>query len=114
MLQETTTQGIKIFPLIIGIIAILLALFGDRPLRGIGLKPLSEGFTNPRFQQSARTTQWLGRLFLALFGVGFLVEGAGALLFTAEVVSLLSTILLGLAVLLVLAMLIVVIINWKG
>lgn len=114
MFQETLGENVMIFSFIIGTIAILLAIFGNRTARAMGLKPMSEVFKNPRFQQSAALTEWLGRLFLLAFGIGYLVEGVGGLLFSAEVVNVVSAVLLVVAVLIVLVMVGVVILNWRG
>jgi cation transporter-like permease len=114
MLQELMDEGIMIFPFIIGGIAILLAIFGNRTLQATGLKSRSELFKNPRFQQSAEVTEWLGRLFLLAFGVGYLVEGVGGLWFSAEVVDVVSAVFLVVAVLIVLVMVGVVVFNWRG
>ncbi len=114
MLQELMDEGVKIFPFIIGGIAILLAIFGNRTLQATGLKSRSELFKNPRFQRSAEITEWLGRLFLLAFGVGYLVEGVGGLWFSPEVVDVVSAVLLGLAVLIVVVMVVVVVVNWRG
>jgi len=44
----------------IGFLIILLALLNKQLLRWIGIKPMSEVFTNPNFQRSARITEKLG------------------------------------------------------
>ena len=49
MFQTSNYQTIVIFPLILGCLAILLALFNRQLLRFIRIKPLSEVFKTPRF-----------------------------------------------------------------
>jgi len=113
MFQTSNNQAIIIFPLFIGSLALLFALFNRQLLRFIGLKPLSEVFTTPHFQRSAKITENLARLFLAVFGAGFLVQGVGAQFLSSRVTYLVSITLLGLSGLIILAMFIVVIANWK-
>jgi cation transporter-like permease len=114
MLQESTGQAIRLFPLIIGGLAVLLGLFGNRLSLAFGLRPMSEGFANPRFQRSAKATELLGRVLLVVIGAGFLVEGAGRWLFSAEVVSLLSTVVLVSSLLIPLVIIGVVVVHWRA
>ncbi|GAB4546849.1 MAG: hypothetical protein Kow0063_41370 [Anaerolineae bacterium] len=104
---------IKVFPLLIGVVAIVLALLDKQLLHLSGLKPLSEAFTSPRFQKSAKITEKLGRVFLAVFGIGFLVQGVGPLLLPGEVSSVISLVVLGLSALIVLAVIGVHLAYWK-
>ncbi len=114
MFQIPTDQTMMIFPLIIGSLAILLALLDKQLLRFMGLKPLSEVFTTPRFQSSAVIIDKLGRLFLVIFGVGFLIQGAGPRFLSGEVADAISWGVLGLSGLIVLAMIGVVLAHWKA
>ncbi len=114
MLQTSNGQATVIFPLFIGSLAILLALLDKQLLRLIGLKPLSEAFTTRRFQHSAKITEKLGRLFLLVFGAGFLIQGVGAQFLSSGATYAVSIILLGLAGLIILAMFGVVLANWKA
>jgi hypothetical protein len=98
----------------IGILIILLALLNKQLLRWIGIKPMSEVFTNPNFQRSARITEKLGRLFLVVFGAGFLVQGVGTQFLSSAVTYAVSITVLGLSGLIILAMFIVVLANWKA
>ena len=98
----------------IGFLFIILALLNNRLLRWMGIKPLSEVFTNPNFQRSARITEKLGRLFLAVFGAGFLVQGIGAQFLSSELTYTVSLILAGAAGLIILGMLGVTLVNWKA
>jgi len=83
-------------------------------MRFIGLKPLSEVFTTPHFQRSAKITEKLGRLFLVVFGVGFLVQGVGTQFLSSAVTYTVSITVLGLLGLIILAIFIVVLANWKA
>jgi hypothetical protein len=107
-------QLIMILLSFIGLLIILLALLNKQILRWIGIKPMSEVFTTPNFQRSARTTEKLGRLFLVVFGAGFLVQGVGPLFLSSEVTYRVSMIVAGLLGLIILAMFIVVLANWKA
>jgi len=75
---------------------------------------MSEVFTNPNFQRSARITEKLGRLFLVVFGVGSLVQGVGTQFLSSEVTYTVLITVSGLSGLIILAMFIVVLANWKA
>ena len=98
----------------IGFLIILVALLNKQLLRWIGIKSMSEVFTNPRFQYSARITEKLGRLFLVVFGIGFLVQGLGTQFLSSKVTYIISITILGLSGLIILAMFGVVLANWKA
>jgi hypothetical protein len=104
----------SIFPTLLGVLCILLALLNRQLLRWIGLKPLSEVFTTPRFQRSARITEKLGRLFLMIFGIGLLFQGVGPSLLPGGVAYLISIVVLGLSALILLAMIGVILANRKA
>lgn len=97
----------------IGILIILLALLNKRLLRLIKIRPMSEVFTNPKFQRSAKITEKLGQLFLVVFGISFLVQGVGAQFLSSEVTYTVSVTILGASGLIILAMFIVVLANWS-
>jgi hypothetical protein len=103
-----------IFLSFIGFLIILLALLNKQLLHWMGIKPMSEVFTNPNFQRSARITEKLGRLFLVVFGVGYLVQGVGTQFLSSELTYIVSITVLGLSGLIILAMFIVVLANWKA
>ena len=107
-------QPIMILFSIIGFLFILLALFNKQLLRRLGIKPMSEVFTNPNFQRSAKITEKLGRLFLAVFGAGFLVQGLGPQFLSHAGIYTASISILGLTGLIILVMLGVVLVNWKA
>ena len=114
MFQASNEQTIAIFPLLMGSLAILLALFNRQLLRFIKIKPLSEVFTNPRFQRSAKITEKLAQLFLVVFGISFLVQGIGPRFLSSEATYIVSIIVLGLSGLIILAAVGVVLANWKA
>lgn len=111
ILSEPT---VKVFPLLIGAVAIVLALLDKQLLSLLGLKPLSEVFTSPRFQKSAKITEKLGRVFLVVFGIGFLAQGVGHLFLPSEVSSVISLVILGLSVLIVLVVIGIHLVYWKA
>jgi len=104
---------IMIFLSFIGLLIILLELLNKQLLRWIGIRPMSEVFTNPKFQRSARITEKLGRLFLVVFGIGFLVQGVGTQFLSNEVTYIVSITVSGLSGLIILAIFIVVLANWR-
>jgi hypothetical protein len=99
---------------LIGVLIILAALLNKQLLRWIGIKSMSEVFTNPKFQRSARITEKLGRLYLVVFGIGFLVQGLGTQFLSSDVTYTISITILGLSGLIILAMFGVVLANWKA
>ena len=105
---------IMIFLSSIGFLIILLAFLNKQLLRWIGIKPMSQVFTNPKFQRSARITEKLVQLILVVFGVSFLVQGFGTQFLSSEVTYTFSIVILGLSGLIILAMFIVVFANWKA
>ncbi len=104
----------SIFPTLLGVLCILLALLNQQLLRLIGLRPLSEVFTTPRFQRSARITAKLGRLFLVILGIGFLFQGIGPSLLPGGVAYLISIAVLALSALILIAMIGVILANRKA
>ena len=108
------THLMMIFLSFIGFLFILLALLNKPLLRWMGFKPLSEVFTNPNFQRSAKITEKLGRLFLAVFGVGLLVQGIGTQFLSSEITYTVSIIVAGASGLIILVMFGVTLANWKA
>lgn len=100
--------------LLIGVLSLLLALLNKQLLRWIGFKPMSELFTNPNFQRSARITENLVRLFWLIFGMGFLFQGLADPFLSSNVFYKISYAILGLSGLIVLAMIGINIANWKA
>ena len=99
---------------IIGFLLILLALLNNQLLRRIGIKPMSEVFTNPNFQRSATITEKLGQLLFVILGAGFLVQGIGSLFLSSKVTYIISITMMGLSGLIILAVFGVVLANWKA
>ena len=62
---------------IIGILFILVAILNKQILHWMGIKPMSEVFTNHNFQRSAKITERLVQLIFIFLGAGFLVQGPG-------------------------------------
>jgi len=114
MLRGASEQTIVVFPLIMGCLAILLALLGKQLSRAVGLKPLSQVFATPRFQRSAAITERLGRIALGLLGLGFLIQGLGPRFLSAGVTWFLSLVLLALCGLMVVAMVGVTLAHWNA
>ena len=110
----TNNPLIMIIYSVIGILIILLALFNKQLLRWIKMRPMSEMFTNPKFQRSAKITEIFAQVFLVLFGISFLFQGIGARFLSGETTYTVSVIILGMSGLIVLTMFIVVLANWKA
>ncbi|HQX01692.1 MAG TPA: hypothetical protein PLQ94_06250 [Anaerolineales bacterium] len=100
--------------LFVGVLSLLLALLNKQLLRWIGFKPMSELFTNPNFQRSARITENLVRLFWLVFGISFLFQGLAAPFFSSDVFYKISYAILGLSGLIVLTIIGINIANWKA
>ena len=98
----------------IGFLFILFAILNKQLLHRMGIKPMSELFTNPNFQRSAKITESLGRLLFIFLGAGFLVQGLGNQFLSSEVIYIGSITILGLSGLLILAGVGVVLANWKA
>ena len=111
MINNYTTM---VFLSFIGVLFILLALLNKLFLRWIGIKPMSEVFTNPKFQRSAKITEKLGRLLFGVLGVSFLVQGVGAQFLSSRTTYVLSLAIFGLAGLILLVMFGVILANWKA
>ncbi len=114
MIQSTAEETIRLFPTVFGGLVILVALMEKYIMRLLGLTPRSEIFTTPRFQYSARITEKLARVFLFLFGLGFLVQGVGYRLFSEQFADAISLAALGLSGLVVLVIFGVVLFHWKA
>lgn len=114
MLQDPAYPTVNVFPAFMGCFFILLALLSQRLSRFLGYKPWAEMFTTPRFQRSALINGRLGRICLALLGVGFLFQGGGALFLPGGVSQAMSLAALALAGVVILAMLGVTLAHWKA
>lgn len=97
MFQIQTDPAFRFAPILIGVLAIALALGHRWLLRFLKLTPLSEVFRTPRYRRSARITESLGRLFLVLFGVGFLIQGIGTVVLPPGTVQIASMAVLALS-----------------
>jgi len=104
-----------VFPfwLFLGIVLLVMGLFNKQMLRWIGLKPMSEVFTTPRLKTSSRRVERIGRWLVIVLGIGFLVHGLGTAL-PGQVASVISSLSTGVSALLLVAMFVVAIANWKA
>lgn len=101
------------FWLIVGVIAVLMGIFNTRMMQFLGLKPMSEVFTTPNLKRSSRLIERIGRWLVITLGLSFLVQGLGAAV-PAGIGQVISTFLLGLSGLLLIAMFGIAIANWKA
>lgn len=101
------------FWLITGITAILMGIFNKQVLRILGLKPLSEVFTTPNLKHSSKMIEQIGRWLVISFGLSFFVQGLGEALPDGVGYGI-SSVLLGLSVLLLLIMFGIAFVNWKA
>jgi hypothetical protein len=106
-------QG-SMFPfwLILGSIITLLGIFIRQVLRWLGLKPPSEVFTTPSLKRSSKMIEQTGRWLTIILGLSFFVQGLGEAL-PGDAGSLLTSVLLGLAGFLLLAMFGIALVNWR-
>jgi len=100
------------FWLILGLLLVLLGIFNKPMLRFLGMKPMSEVFTIPRLVHSSRVVEKLGQWVVITLGMSFFVQGLGSAL-TGDTSSKISFALLGLAGLMILAMIGITVANWK-
>lgn len=100
------------FWLILGLLVVLLGMFNRQILRFLGIKPMSEVFTIPRLTHSSRVIEKLGRWLVIILGISFLIQGLGSLL-PNGLSSEISFALLGLAGLMIVAMIGITIATWK-
>ncbi len=105
---------VTIFLCLLGLLFILLGVLDRRLQHRLGLKPLSEIFTNPGFQRSARITEALARLFLLFLGLAFLLQAAGTGLGSNPLVELASVVVAALAGAVLLGMFGTVLYYWKA
>jgi hypothetical protein len=74
---------------------------------------MSEVFTTPNLKRSSRIIERISRWFVIIMGISFLVQGLGAMLPNNIGYGLFS-VLLGLSGLLLVAMFVIAIVNWKA
>jgi hypothetical protein len=114
MFQLSNDQTIVFFPLLMGSLTILLGLFSKQLLGLLKIKPMSEVFTTPSLQRSAKITEKLAQLFLVVLGTGFLVQGVGSHFLSSAVTASISITILGLSGVIILAAIGVVLAHWKA
>ncbi len=103
-----------IFPILGGLLLILLALFQRPVMRFLRMRPPSELYTLPRLKRSARITEVMSRVMVILLGVFAILQGAGPRLLTPDAVYALSVALIGLVGLLLLGVFAVTLAHWKA
>lgn len=101
------------FWLIIGIVTILLGIFNRPMLQLLDFKPMSEIFTTPNLKRSSRIIEQMARWMVITLGVSFFVQGLGGVL-SNDITYKISSSLLGLAGLMLLAIIGITITNWKA
>ena len=105
---------VLVFHLFMGGLGILGSIFWKQLSQAFGQRPMSESFTNPRFQRSAQIREFLGRLFLAVFGMAWLAQGLGNWLFPTEAANLILWILVGISGAIFLGIVGVIVFYWRG
>jgi hypothetical protein len=114
--QSTSMKGDNTmfsFWLIVGIVIILLGIFNKQMLQLLGFKPMSEAFNTPNLKHSSRIIEKIVRWFVITLGVSFFVQGLGGTL-PNNISYTISLLLLGLSGLMLLAILVITIANWKA
>ena len=99
--------------LILGSAMILMGIFNKQLLRLLGLRPVSEVLATPSLKHSSRTIERMGRWLVIILGVSFVVQGLGEVL-PDELGYKISSVLLWLSILLLLAIFGVGIVSWKA
>jgi hypothetical protein len=90
--------------LILGMTMLLMGIFNKQLLRALHLQPMSEVFATPEIKHASSRIEQVARWLVILLGLGFLVQGSGNALPEA-LAQIVSSVLLGLSMLLLLAML---------
>ena len=101
------------FWLILATVLIMAGIFNSQILRLLGFKPMSEIFTTPNLKHSSRIIEKIGRWFVIVLGVSFLVQGLGGTL-PNDIGYKISLSLFGLSGLMLLAIIAITIANWKA
>ncbi len=97
-----------------GLVLIVLAVMSQRLQRWVGIRPVSQLFTQAGFKRSARLTGVLGQLVLVVLGVTMVVHGAGTAFLPEGTVQIITTVLLVLAWVMVVSLFVTVLTHWKG
>jgi len=100
--------------MLLGVVMIGIGLLSPQLKRWVGLRERSSVFTEPRFQRTARTTEFVVRIVEVLVGVGFLMQGVGNRFLASEITSTVSFLALGLAGVGIVVMFGVVVANWRA
>jgi hypothetical protein len=102
-----------LFWLILGIVMILMGIFNTQILRLLGFKPTSEILTTPNLKHSSRIIQQIGQWLVITLGVSFFIQGLGGAL-PNDLGYKISLSLFGLSGLMLLAIIVITIANWKA
>jgi hypothetical protein len=98
--------------LFLGGVLLVMGLFNKQMLRWMGLKPMSEVFTTPSLRSSSRQVEQIGKWLVVALGMAFLVHGLGSTL-PGRVASAVSSLFVDASALLLVAMFVIAIANWK-
>ncbi len=98
---------------LLGLLLIVAGLFQPQLNRRLGIGQRSRLFTQPRFQQSARQTERLGRIVQITLGLGLLLQAIGRL-YAPGILNNLSLIFLGLTGISLLAILGITVRHWRA
>jgi hypothetical protein len=99
--------------LILGLITISMGMFSRQIAERLGSKPNSEIFTNSRRKHSSKIIEQIGRCLAVTLGVSFLVLGFGEAL-PVSISQMILFVLSGLAGLMLCAMIVLTVANWKA
>jgi hypothetical protein len=101
------------FWLIFGIVTILVGIFNKQMLRILGFKLTSEVLTMSSLKHSSRIIEQIGQWLVITLGASFFVLGLGAAL-PNDISRKISFLLLGLSGLMLLAIIVMTVSNWKA
>jgi hypothetical protein len=102
------------FPLwlILGFLLVLAGIFHRQVLPSFGIKPMSDVFSDPSLARSRRLIEKLAQWLVITIGISFLVQGLAGVL-PNPLNSILSFLLLGVAGLMILAVIGITVVKWK-
>jgi hypothetical protein len=101
------------FWIVLGAVTVLVGIFNRQTLRLLGIRPISEVMSTANLKNSTRSIEQIGRWLLITLGISFLVLGLGEAL-PDDIGYKISSLLLGLSGLMLLAMIAITLANWKA
>ena len=101
------------FWIILGVVTILMGIFNRQIMRVLGFKPMSEMLTTPNLKHSSQIIEKISRWFAIVLGLSFLVQGLGQTL-PVDMGYKISLALVGLSGLMLLAIIVLTLANWKA